>query len=532
LARYLAIDWDQNQLHVIAADVRGADVQVRRATLTTEAETPNPSNAEAMGKLLAERLAAAGIAGAPVLACLGRDRLIVKEIRHPRVPDAEEAAVVRFQTVKELTDAPEDVVIDYMPTFSPPEGEQRAMALVIRKEVLQTYRTLCEAAGLKLASLSPRLAGTAACLQRVVGSAATPAPDPADGAVCVVILGEKQAELSILKGRVPFLARSVTNASNLAAEVRRNLAVHAGQAPQHPVRAVYLAGKGAEALRDRLADSVEVPVYTFDPFSGSESTDLPATERGTFAGAMGMLHARAAGDLPIDFVSPRQPRAVRNPNYGLIRMALVASVTLFIGLAVLGRVLYASWSTDLETIKGDRVETDKDLLAVGANRMKLATIDKWDAPVWLDEMYELNALIPDVNALRVISFNTEVARNPDTKAVAKWTIKGKLLKSNSSKLLDQLVDKLREENYYRPEPPRVVGDDFTLVVFVERRGPTDYTAVLPEEKTKAATKGKASGAEKSKETPKAKGADAEKGKAKADESAKGKAKNKRSDDNQ
>ena len=504
MARYLAIDWDQNQLHVIAADVRGSTVQVRRATLTSEADTPNPSNAEAMGKLLAERLAAAGIAGASVLACLGRDRLIVKEIRHPRVPDAEEAAIVRFQTIKELTDPPEEVVIDYMPTSSPPEGEQRAMALVIRKEVLQTYRTLCEAAGLKLAALSPRLVGTAACLQKVVGSAATPAPEPADGAVCVVILGEKQAELSILQGRVPFLARSVTNASNLAAEVRRNLAVHAGQTPQHPVRAVYLAGKGATALRDRLADVVEVPVYTFDPFAGSEATDLPTADRGTFAGAMGLLHARAAGDLPIDFVSPRQPRAVGNPNYRLVRMALVASVTLVIGLAVLGRILHASWSAELETINGDRVETDKQLLAVGANRKKLATIDEWDAPVWLDEMYELNALIPDVNALRVTSLNAEVARSDKARAVAKWTIKGKLLKSNSGKLLDQLVDKLRKENYYSPEAPRVVGDDFTLVVFVERRGPSDYSAVIPDEKPKAAPKGTSAGAEKSKETPKAK----------------------------
>ena len=71
-----------------------------------------------------------------------------------------------------------------------------------------------------------------------------------------------------------------------------------------------------------------------------------------------------------------------------------------------------------------------------------------------------------------------------------------------------------------PLPPNVVNDTFTLVVFVERRGPSDYSAVLPEEKPKAA--------------PKAKGADAEKGKAKADETAKGKAKTKakRRDDNQ
>ena len=498
MARYLAIDWDQNQLHVIAADVRGSAVVVRRASLTAEGQTPNPSNAEALGKLLAERLSAAGIAGAPVLACLGRDRLIVKEIRYPRVPDAEEAAVVRFQTVKELTDPPEDVIIDYMPTSTPPEGEQRAMALVIRKEVLQTYRTLCEAAGLKLAALAPRLVGTAACLHRVMGTTpATPAPEPPDGVVCVVILGEKQAELSILQGRVPFLARSMPNASNLAAEVRRNLAVHSGQAPQHPVRAVYLAGKGAAPLRDRLADLLEVPVHTFDPFAGSAAPDLPAGDRGTFAGAMGLLQARAAGELPIDFVSPRQPKPASNPNYRLIRMALVAGVTLVVGLAVLGRVLLASWSSDLATVQADRVETDKELLAASANGKKLKTIDDWDSPVWLDEFYELTAIIPDVNALRVTAMTTEaVAPGPKTRAVAKWTIKGKLLnKTERRKPLDQLVEHFRKEGFYSPEAPVVVDDKFTLVVFVERRGPTDYTAVIAEEKPKT---GKAVDVEKGK----------------------------------
>ncbi len=493
MARYLAIDWDQNQLHVIAADVRGATVQVRRATLTSEGQTPNPSNAVELGKLLAERLEAAGIAKAPVLACVGRDRLIVKEIRYPRVPDAEEPAVVRFQTVKELTDAPEDVVIDYMPVYSPPAGEQKAMALVIRKEVLQTYRTLCEAAGLKLIALTPRLVGTAACLRRVMGSTvATPAPDPADGAVCVVVLGEKQAELAVLEGRVPFLTRSLPNASNLAGEIRRNLAVHAGQAPQHPIRAVYLSGKGATELRERLGELTEIPVHTFDPFAGSDAADLPTGNRGTFAGPMGLLQAQAVGELAINFVSPRQPRATANPNYRLIRMAIVASVTLVIGLAVLGRVLYASWSTQLEAVQEERIEVDKRFAASSANGKKLKTIDDWDSPVWLDELYELNAIIPDVNALRITKITTDLlTRDPKaktkTRAAATWTIHGKLLnKSNPREPLDQLVKEFRKEGFYSPEAPNVKNDaSFTLVVYVERRGPTKYTATIAEEKPKA-----------------------------------------------
>ena len=105
----------------------------------------------------------------------------------------------------------------------------------------------------------------------------------------------------------------------------------------------------------------------------------------------------------------------------------------------------------------------------------------------------MNAIIPDVNALRVTKITTELlTRDPKTKtrAAAKWTITGKLLnKDNPRKPLEKLVDEFRKEGFYSPEAPNVLNDTFTLVVFVERRGPTKYTATLAEEKTKATKDG-------------------------------------------
>ena len=107
---------------------------------------------------------------------LGRDRVILKDLRFPAVPAGEEAAVVRFQAVKELTDAAEDVVIDYVGVSPPGASEQQVLALIARRELIVTYQAMCQAAGLKLAALTPRPFGVAASVRKA--TAATPPDDP------------------------------------------------------------------------------------------------------------------------------------------------------------------------------------------------------------------------------------------------------------------------------------------------------------------------------------------------------------------
>jgi Tfp pilus assembly PilM family ATPase len=481
MARYLAIDWDQNQLHVVAADIKGTTVKIRQAVVWSESQVPNLANAEDLGKQLREKLREANIVPAPVLATLGRDRLIVKEVRYPVVPEAEEPALVRFQTIKELSDAADEVIIDYLSGVGSSANERRAVSLVVRKEMLQTYETLCEAAGLKLVGLSPRLLGSVHCLRQVMGkTVVTPALEPADAPLAVVILGEKLAELSLHRGETLLLTRSLPIGPSLPGEIRRNLAVHAGQHPQHPIQGVYLAGKGAADLRDRLGETVEIPVHTFDPFAASDLTNLPSGNRGAFAGVVGLLYARAAGDLPINFVSPRQPKPPVNPNYGRIRLAVVAAVVLFAGLIVLGQVLQAAWQAELDELESQRLSLEQQLNSRREEVKRLKSIDEWESVVWLDEMYDLTARIPDVNALRITSFSAEpLTRNPKSKMAARVTIKGKLLNtSNPRRPLDQLVSQFSKDGFYSVDPPKVENDVFTLVVNVERRAPNDYKYLL------------------------------------------------------
>src|SRR5205814_6491999 len=134
---------------------------------------------------------------------------------------------------------------------------------------------------------------------------------------------------------------SLVVGAGLAGEVRRNLAVHNGQSPQNPVRALYLALSGEQAaLREKLVDSLSIPVHLFDPFGGAEGTELPASGRGTFAGAVGLLHLQAErNELPVNFAQIKQPRPPRDPNQRLHVLAACLVLVLLFGSFAVGNAV-------------------------------------------------------------------------------------------------------------------------------------------------------------------------------------------------
>jgi Tfp pilus assembly PilM family ATPase len=489
LARFLAIDWDHQQLHVVAATVSGGTVRIRRAAAWVEPQAPNPAEAEALGRLLRERLKAAGIAAAPVLACLGRDRVILKEVRHPPVPAAEEPAVVRFQAVKELTEPPDEVVIDYTPAGGTGNGgERRALVLVVRRELLQAYQTVCQAAGLKLAALTPRSFGTAAGVRRLLG------PEQAAGAVAVLTLAERWGEFCVLRDGAVVFARSVAVGPTLPGEVRRNLAVYAGQAAQHPVQAVYVAGAPSEhaELRERLRELAGVPVQAFDPFAPQEGPELPAAGRGAFAGAAGLLHAQAGAGLPINFVRVKQPGPQRDPHKRrLVLAAAVAGLLVAAGIGWCWKVL-ADRDAELQGLNLVKADLDRQLVPLEEDAKYLKGVGDWtdNDVVWIDELYDLADRFPRDPNLQLIELQcVPEARVGKEKYVAAMTLTGIAADDRPAKLFeDQLKD---DSRYYRVNPMEIgrnttgVGGffsgfqrKFTVRVDVEKRPATEYRRVL------------------------------------------------------
>lgn len=503
MSSYLILDWDHNQLRLMSASVKRGQVHVQHALSWADAGTPSAADAENLGKRLRERLKEAGIGAAPVVACVGRDRIIVKELHHPPVPASEEAAMVRFQAVKELTDSPDDIVLDYTPLSDPQStGERRTLCWVIRKELLTAYQSVCRAAGLKLQGLTPRVFGTIACLRRALRQGTVPAlSGPAGATAAVVTVARPWAEFSAVQDERLLYTRSLPAGTTLVSEIRRNLIVYAGQAPQYPIAAIFIAGAQSDPLHDQLRDVMGVPVHVLDPFAGLPAVPAearPAEGTGTFAGAVGLLQLLAERQrLPINFVEPRQPEVARDPNRR--RNVLVAAAA---GLVFLGTVGYcysvlSSRDDEIETLQARRASLDTDLAALDPSLKQLHELDDWSKTDidWLDEFYDVTALFPDTNRIRLTAFigdrlppRTTKDKDKDKDPhVAVMTLQG--VARSDGGAVNELLDKLEADpKQYRTfpiEPKENTGPDksqfplhFTTRVEVEKTPPRQFVRRL------------------------------------------------------
>ena len=507
MSRYLAIDLDPQGLFVAAGSVRGGSAKVDAALAWTAADGDGPppltaETAQAIGEQLKERLRSAGITPAPVLVCVGRDKVILKELRYPAVPPSEEPALVRFQAVKELTESPDDIVLDYAPLangVADAGAERRSMAVAVRKEVFAAIQAMCTAAGLKLAGVSPRPYAVAAALNRAFATGATlPPGDPAD-AVAVLTPGSQGGEFTVVRGGQVGFTRAVApqvlaSETLLLNEVRRNLTVHAGQNPEHPAQAVYVAEaeEAGAVWSGRLRDALALPVHPFDPLAGA-AEDVAAGLRGRFAGAVGLLAGRAADALPINFAAPRQPVVEADPKRKQLLLAVLAFLLLAVVGGGLGYMKLDAADQEYARLLQQKRDLDKDLadLEGDGNAKRLEEVDKWEAKsvCWLDELFDVADRWPEKDQVRAFVFDAKaIPPGKDGKQIAQADVQVRVGTRNPD-AVDRIVlainrDNTEKSRYYIGTNKLTVGSLgsnpnfnqlFTIVTKVNHRQPDQYT---------------------------------------------------------
>ncbi len=464
MARILALDWDQKIIHLVAAQVGRGGARIERAIQWRDDWDGTPGGAEAAGRRLRERLKEAGLGGGPALIVLGRERVILKDVRFPQVPPDEEPPLVRFQASKELTDSPDEVVIDYCPLREPgPAGERQATAVIVRREVVAAFKALCLHAGLKLVGITPRPFGVAGALERASGVWHTP---EATATLAVLTLGERWAELCVVRGSALLFARSLAVGPQLAGEVKRSLAVYAGSGNGRVMPdALYVAGNGEQgSLRDRLHQLLGVPVHPLDPFVREERVDVEASGRGGFTGAVGLVHLWGRFEhAPINFVQPRQAR--RDADPGKIRWLVAAGVAVaaLAGLLVFGFFILGVKRDSLAELEKQHHELTVKIQPLQLEAGDFAGLKDWQqtAVPWLDEVYDLAARMEHKEDFKITHLKLLAAQRQDPAGAAaakKSTVNQPIgqIQIFGSFPLDQevlahnLMDKLRKDKHLQP----------------------------------------------------------------------------------
>jgi hypothetical protein len=494
VSRYLAIDLDPAGLFVVAGTARGGAARVDHALAWTSDTDGGPpplaaDTAKVIGDQLRERLKAGGILPGPAVVAVGRDKVILKEVRYPKVTPAEEPALVRFQALKEITESPDEVVLDYAPVANgAADGEQRALAVVLRKDVFAAIQTACAAAGLKLAGVSPRPFAIAAGLTRAIGAGSAPTPNDPDDAIAVLTLGAGGGEFAVVRhGEVAFTravpAPVVASDPMLVAEVKRNLAVYAGQNPGHPVRAVYVAEAGPMGWVARLRAALTVAVHPYDPLDGTAAAVAEHT-RGRFAGAAGLLAGRAAGSLPINFAAPRQPKVEADPKRKVLTIAALAFLLLVIIGGGGGWLMLQAADEKVNTLNQKKQTLQKQIGDLEPTRKQLEAVEQWQARevVWLDELYDMSDRYPtgDLDLTQWAATPIPVdAKTGRQDAQARLVLTVKLPPNKNQDAVAHLITAIEQDSggrkYYSETTKATQQEVFTITTRVHRRRSDEYT---------------------------------------------------------
>ncbi|MEZ6141610.1 MAG: pilus assembly protein PilM [Zavarzinella sp.] len=428
MSRFIILDIDQQHVHVVSGQAKGKMASANIAITATFSSTDDTTYQ--LGKQLREILKTHRIAAAPVIVVVGRDKVVVKDLKIPPAEAHDEPNLVKFQATRELNEAPDSVILDYTTqTRLDADGQRKVLVSVLRKDSLKYWKAICAAAGLELAGITLRPYALQAAASHAIATGEITAPENKFASHAVIARGESWGELIICRdGEVVFTrllpALALQSENGLLGEIRRNVAVYNASARQQPVEAIYVAEASGSIASwgGRLASGLDIPVQVFNPLANVPN-DIVPQEYGRFAGLVGGLALRAASSkLPINFVTPRKATVKKDPSQIKLKYLAFAIIG-FVFLALVGGAIYASTlKSEVERLQKKVAGLDEDLKKLELDKKKLDILKDWSSSrvCWLDELYDMTARLPDPKQgyLDTITFAT---RAPEKNAKVRYT---------------------------------------------------------------------------------------------------------------
>jgi Tfp pilus assembly PilM family ATPase len=438
----LAIDWDESELRLVAAQCNGGHVKVTDAAVIP---VENDNVVDTLRAAIQQR----GLEKTETLVAIGRGKAELRELQLPPVPDDELPDMVRFQAIRNFASSGDSSTVDFLVTKRSSEGVEM-IAAAVGPSGLSEIRETCDAADLQIKRIALRpLAAAALLLTRERGAG--------QGDTVLIDLLANDAEIVVTRnGRVIFVrtvrmpADEKTRGKTLAGELRRSLVACGSRGS---LDRVILWGRESVHADDRamLATASDSKVEVLDPFDLVE-VNRQAKSRlpdhvGRLAPLVGLLVADdGAADRLVDFLNPRQrPEESTNQyrNAAMIGIPIAAAV-------LIGFLMYRQLSNldaeinDLAIANANQQEqVDRAIDSI----RRTETIDRYlDGNVnWLGEIQRLASSMPPSEEMIV----RRVAGSADDRGGGTMTIIGGV---TEPEVIDSFEQSLRDESH------RVVGD--------------------------------------------------------------------------
>lgn len=399
MVKKLAIDWDDSELRLVAAQCSGSNVKVTDARVIPIEEN--------VLQTLKAALDGKGMENAETLVAIGRGQAELRELQLPPVPEEELPDMVRFQASKSFATAGDSAAVDYLVTSRNETGVEMIAAAVSAEE-LNGLRGVCESGSLiaKRISIRPLAAAALYLLKQ---------QRPSANDMVLIDLLPDEAEIVVAReGRVIFVrtvrmpAAEEARGRALAGELKRSL-VACGSSGT--LERVVLWGRAEVHSQDveMLVEATDSKVEVLDPFSlvdVDRSTKGSMPEHvGRLAPLVGLLVADEAGaDRLLDFLNPRKRIEVVESPYrkyliGAVPVAVAALVAFFIYRNL------GSLDAQIEGLKMLNNEKQKAVAAADVSIARTEVVDKYlDGDVnWLNEIRRLAAKVPESDKLIVRS---------------------------------------------------------------------------------------------------------------------------------
>jgi Tfp pilus assembly PilM family ATPase len=449
-----ALDIDGPVLRVVQADVRGDRATITRvgaAGLNISAE--DRSDAGLLGQAVRAALETARVKPGFVVMGVPRAQVILRTLSLPASDDlAELAAMVHLQIGKDLPFRKDDAVIDFrvrpQPKGAPPPPANpdsalpepqvvpkvEALVAVAQREVVQFYREVAAAAGLRLVGLGLHSYANARCLQacRVAeGSEAVALVSLRPGEVIVDVICERSlmfsrgaaveaqkhaaeppaiVEPAASEVEAPPAPEPFNFVDAVTIEVVRSLHSYSGMQPANTVAKVVVTGATGQeqAIVSALQNRLTTPVSLLEVAS---SLKLESSDRETASGAMSAvglaLGIADAEGLPFDFLHPKRPPVQRDMRRVRAVLGAAAAVLLVVGVVSIRSHLINQRLKVQGQVKSELAAAQKLQPLYKQGRNQHATIQQWinEGENWLDHYMFLSGVLPGAEELYVTSLS-------------------------------------------------------------------------------------------------------------------------------